>query len=123
MGDDAPERVSRMGALVALGLSRTAGKARNIYVSHIDIFRFYCYPNSRLDERIVPAGRTRTVGIEPTREARSDGSRPNISGLEARSKSGKRPQIGANRFLPLLMRLFVILEEMPWRCHSTNGRT
>src|SRR6267154_721144 len=98
-----------MGALVGLGHGRTAGKARNIYVSHVDIFRFYCYPNSRLDERIVPAGQVRTVDIEPTRQARSDGSRPNISGLEARSKSGKRPQIRAKPASALLMRLFVIL--------------
>jgi hypothetical protein len=39
----------------------------------------------------------RTAGIEPTRQARSDGSGLNISGLEARSKSGKRRHLAANR--------------------------
>ena len=53
--DDVPKglgRLPRQGGLRRL----TVRPAGNIYVSHVDIFLFYCYPNARFRERIVPAG-------------------------------------------------------------------
>src|SRR6185295_12742516 len=103
---------------IALGRPRAVGKAGNIYVSHVDIFRFYCYPNSRPDERIVPAGRATTVGIEPIGQSRSDGSGATYRDLRPEAKAARGRNRGKSGFGPGSN-----LEEMPWRCHSTNVRT
>src|SRR5579872_5665827 len=55
--DDVPDRLSRprlprSGRRRPVSRDRRAGS--QIYVSHIDLFSFYCYKNSRTDERIVP---------------------------------------------------------------------
>ena len=81
------------GAGVGLGERRTIRKAGNIYVSHIDIFRFDCYPKTPLRERIVPVGQPLTVIVEPIREARSDGSAATYRDLGRDAKSGKGPRL------------------------------
>ena len=60
--DEVPDRLAAVQAAARPGrLAGALRRAGNIYVSHIDIFRFDCYPKSRLRERIVPAGRARAA--------------------------------------------------------------
>src|SRR5262249_10845962 len=88
--DDIPHRLGTGPPRIG-GRGCGVVQAGHIYVSHVDIFWFYCYPKAQLRERIVPAGHSLAVVIEPVPEARSDWFGPTYrdSGRDAKAARGQ----------------------------------